>query len=198
MREECYSRVLAEIVNQHHQIQLASHWGDGTTASSDGQHFPLGSVGQGLGHRNPKYGSGPVVIFYTHISDQYSLRFAPRIRDVGERRLYPIGERKRWPKLEPTFGESIRLREIETQWDEIMRAANSIRLGTVTASLLVRKLAAYPRQNRLALAMREFGRIERTLFLLNWMQDLTLRSRVQAGLNKGEAKNALARAVFFK
>jgi TnpA family transposase len=124
-------------------------------------------------------------------------RFAPRIRDVGERRLYPIGDRKRWPKLEPTFGESIRLREIETQWDGILRAASSIQLGTVTASLLLRKLAAYPRQNRLALAMREFGRIERTLFLLNWMQDPTLRVRVQAGLNKGEAKNALARAVFF-
>jgi TnpA family transposase len=45
--------------------------------------------------------------------------------------------------------------------------------------------------------MREFGRIERTLFLLNWMQDPTLRIRVQAGLNKGEARNALARTVFF-
>ncbi|MGB5734929.1 MAG: DUF2092 domain-containing protein [Thiohalocapsa sp.] len=85
---------------------------------------------------------------------------------MGERRLYPIGDRKRWPKLEPTFGENVRLREIEAQWDEILRAASSIRLGTVTASLLVRKLASYPRQNRLALAMRELGRIERTLFLL--------------------------------
>jgi TnpA family transposase len=249
VREDCYSRALAEIVNQHHQVQLAGCWGDGTTSSSDGQHFPLGSVGQELGHRNPKYGSRPVVIFYTHVSDQYSpyhtkcittnardatyvldgllyhntdlvieehytdtagftdqvfglchllgFSFAPRIRDIGERRLYPLGERKRWPKLEPTFGEAIRLREIESQWDEILRAASSIRLGTVTASLLVRKLAAYPRQNRLALAMRELGRIERTLFLLNWMQDPTLQTRVQAGLNKGEARNALARAVFF-
>ncbi len=89
------------------------------------------------------------------------------------------------------------MQEIETQWDEILRAASSIRLGIVTASLLVRKLVSYPRQNRLALAMRELGRIERTLFLLNWMQDPTLRARVQAGLNKGEAKNALSRAVFF-
>lgn len=124
-------------------------------------------------------------------------RFAPRIRNIGKRRLYPIGDRKRWPKLEPTFGDAIRLQEIETQWDDILRAASSIRLGTVTASLLVRKLAAYPRQNRLALAMRELGRIERTLFLLSWIQDPTLRARVQAGLNKGEAKNALSRAVFF-
>jgi TnpA family transposase len=37
--------------------------------------------------------------------------------------------------------------------------------GTLTASLMLRKLASYPRQNGLALAMREIGRIERTLFL---------------------------------
>jgi TnpA family transposase len=31
---------------------------------------------------------------------------------------------------------------------------------------------------------------------LDWMQKVELRQRVQIGLNKGEAKNALARAVF--
>jgi hypothetical protein len=39
--------------------------------------------------------------------------------------------------------------------------------------------------------------MERTLFMLEWMQDPELRKRVQVGLNKGEARNALARAVFF-
>ena len=73
----------------------------------------------------------------------------------------------------------------------------SIQQGTVTASLMLRKLGSYPRQNGLALALRELGRIERTLFTLDWLQDIELRRRVQIGLNKGEAKNALARAVFF-
>ena len=61
---------------------------------------------------------------------------------------------------------------------------------------MLRKLGSYPRQNGLAVALRELGRIERTLFALDWMQDVELRRRVQIGLNKGEAKNALARAVF--
>ena len=34
------------------------------------------------------------------------------------------------------------------------------------------------------------------LFMLEWLQNPTLTRRVSAGLNKGEAKNALARAVF--
>ena len=65
------------------------------------------------------------------------------------------------------------------------------------ASLILRKLGAYPRQNGLALALRELGFLERTLFTLQWLQSPELRQRVQLGLNKGEAKNALARAVFF-
>lgn len=60
----------------------------------------------------------------------------------------------------------------------------------------MKKLASYPKQNGLAKALREIGRIERTLFMLDWFRDPGLRRPVQAGLNKGEARNALARAVF--
>ena len=70
-------------------------------------------------------------------------------------------------------------------------------LYTATASQILRKLAAYPRQNGLAIALREMGRIERTLYVLNWFQSPELRRRVTEGLNKGEAQNALARAILF-
>ena len=62
---------------------------------------------------------------------------------------------------------------------------------------MLRKLGSYPRQNGLAVTLRELGRIERMLFILDWPQSVELRRRVHAGLNKGEARNALARAVFF-
>jgi TnpA family transposase len=62
---------------------------------------------------------------------------------------------------------------------------------------MLRKLGAYPRQNALALALREIGKLERTLFLLGYIQNIELRKRIHAGLNKREARNALARAVFF-
>ena len=60
---------------------------------------------------------------------------------------------------------------------------------------MLRKLRSYPRKNGLAVALRQLGRIERTLFALDWMQNVKLRWRVQIGLNKGEVKNSLARAV---
>lgn len=122
-------------------------------------------------------------------------RFAPRIRDLADKRLY-IHNARPYPKLSGLIGGSINVKRIRTHWDEILRLAASIKQGTVTASLMLRKLGSYPRQNGLAVALRELGRIERTLFALDWMQNTELRRRVQIGLNKGEAKNALARAVF--
>jgi len=123
-------------------------------------------------------------------------RFAPRIRDLADKRLYVHGDDKPYPTIAKLIGGTINVKRIRTHWEEILRLAASIKQGTVTASLMLRKLGSYPRQNGLAVALREIGRIERTLFALDWMKNVELRRRVQIGLNKGEAKNALARAVF--
>jgi TnpA family transposase len=124
-------------------------------------------------------------------------RFAPRIRDLGETKLYIPKRKAAYDALKPMIGGPLNIKQIRLHWDEILRLAASIREGTVTASLMIRKLGSYPRQNGLAVALRELGRIERTLFILDWLQNVELRRRVHAGLNKGEARNALARAVFF-
>jgi TnpA family transposase len=137
--------------------------------------------------------------FTDHVFALMHLRgfgFAPRIRDLADKRLYIHGDAKRYPTLAGLIGGSVNVRHIRAHWDDILRLAASIRQGTVTASLMLRKLGNYPRQNGLAVALRELGRIERTLFALDWMQHVELRRRVQIGLNKGEAKNTLARAVF--
>jgi len=57
-------------------------------------------------------------------------------------------------------------------------------------------LPATPRQNGLAKALRKIGCTERTLFMLDWFRDPALRRWLHAGLNKGEDRNTLARAVF--
>ena len=124
-------------------------------------------------------------------------RFAPRIRDLSDKRIVVPGKKSDYPSLASLVGGTVNQKMILSHWNEILRLAASIKQGTVTASLMLRKLGSYPRQNGLAVALRELGKIERTLFMLNWIQDVELRRRVNAGLNKGEARNALARAIFF-
>jgi TnpA family transposase len=125
-------------------------------------------------------------------------RFAPRIRDLGDTKLFIPKGSASYAALKPMISaDRLNVQAIRAHWDDILRLSTSIQQGTVTASLMLRKLGGYPRQNGLAVALREIGRIERTLFILDWLQDIELRRRVHAGLNKGEARNALARAVFF-
>jgi TnpA family transposase len=123
--------------------------------------------------------------------------FAPRLRDIKDRRLsVPPGLRVP-PALEGLTGGAVKIDLIEKHWDELLRLAVSIGAGHVPASDALRRLAAFPRQNGLALALREVGRLRRSAFMLDWLRSPQLRRRVGVGLNKGEARNALARAVFF-
>jgi hypothetical protein len=90
-------------------------------------------------------------------------RYAPRIRDLKEKRLYTIPGVIVPAELAPLVAGHINMKAIHDHWQDILRLVISIKTGTVTASVILRKLAAYPRQNGLALALRELGKLERTL-----------------------------------
>jgi len=124
-------------------------------------------------------------------------RFAPRIPNLADRRLYTFGPTGSWPILAPFIGGRVDEKLIMAHWEDVLRLAASVRTGTASASLLLKRLSAYPRQNGLALALREIGRLERTLFTLDWLEMPELRRQTTVELNKGEARNALARAVCF-
>lgn len=87
---------------------------------------------------------------------------------------------------------------IQENYDDVLRLAHSIREGTVSASLILGKIGSYARQNSLATALRDMERIEKTIFILDYLSSEAYRRRIHRGLNKGEAMNALARAIFFR
>ncbi len=124
-------------------------------------------------------------------------QFSPRIKDLKDRKLYTIEKPGTYPLLQPLIGEAIDLAAISDQWLELMRLKASIEAGTVLPSVILRKLAAAGPGNALSRALRTLGRIERTLFTLQWLSDPGLRQRSHAGLNKGESSNSLRRAIFF-
>ena len=121
--------------------------------------------------------------------DLLGLRFTPRLRDIGSRRLYRSGaiDLHTYPRLQPYITGRINRQRVLEWWDAMLRAAGSMKLGHVTASLLVQKLQAYPQQNALAQALQEYGRLIRTLHVLRWYANNDDRRRVMRQLNKGEA-----------
>lgn len=124
-------------------------------------------------------------------------RFTPRLRDLADSKLYTIGKSSDFPQLEKLLRGQININIIQKNYDDVLRLAHSIQKGTVSASLIMGKLGSYARQNSLATALREMGRIEKTIFILDYISSETLRRKIHRGLNKGEAMNALARSIFF-
>ena len=124
-------------------------------------------------------------------------RVAPRLRDLKDWRLHAFGDADAYPTLKRHIGDRIDAAAIREGWDEALRVGVSIEDRIVVPSTVLKKLAALPKTNTLSRALREIGRIERTLFMIEWYSSPQLRDRCRAGLNKGEAGNKLTRAVFF-
>ena len=244
-----YDRALAMIVEAHAALPMAAFWGQGQSASSDGQFFLATEQGEAMNLINAKYGNVPGLKGYSHVSDQYApfatqvipatvseapyildgllmndagrrvrqhfadtggftdhvfaacallgYRFAPRIRDLPQKRLYAFTPNATPANVRALVGGTINEPLIERNWPDILRIMATIAAGIVAPSQILRKLASYPRQNELALALREVGRIERTLFMIDWILDAGLQRQAQIGLNKGEAHHALKRAISF-
>ncbi len=134
------------------------------------------------------------------IFDLLGLRFSPRIRDLPSRRLYRLGlasELAAFPHAGPLLTRPIQTELIIAHWDDLLRLAASLKFGHTTASLLLAKLQAGSRQNTLARALIEYGRLVRTIFLLRYLADIDLRRKIGRQLNKGESLHALRRALFF-
>ena len=114
-------------------------------------------------------------------------RFAPRIPNLAERRLYAFGPASNLAGARTVHRRAPDEKLITTHWDDVLRLATSVRTGTVSASLMLKRLGAYPRQNGLALALREIGRIERTLYTLDWLEQPPLGGRRRRNSTRAKA-----------
>lgn len=93
------------------------------------------------------------------------------------------------------MGKRIKVALIREHWSDIIRLVASLKAGVVAPSAMLKKLAAYERQNQLDLALQEVGRLVRSEFMIDWMETPALRARCHAGLNKSEQRHFLASAV---
>ena len=121
--------------------------------------------------------------------------FRPRIRDLASKRLHVFEPRVVPMELKGLAGDQIREDTIIANWPDVLRCIATMLSGRMQPSHLLRKLAARPQQHALALALREIGRVERTLFIIEWLLNAEMQRRTNIGLNKGEAHHALKGAL---
>ena len=89
----------------------------------------------------------------------------------------------------------IRTNVITTGWQDIRRIVLSLQTKRTTQAMLVRKLSGYPSGHPILQALTEYNRLVKAQYLLDYIDDASLRQYVQRALNRGEAWHFLRRAI---
>jgi TnpA family transposase len=123
-------------------------------------------------------------------------RFSPRIADIGGARYWRVDPTADYGVLNGVARHRINLPLIKEHWDDLLRLAGSLKLGVVQATSIMRTLQIGDRPTKLAQAVAELGRIDKTIHSLTYIDDEAKRRRTLTQLNRGEDRHKLARAIF--
>ena len=137
------------------------------------------------------------VNFFLLFFDGY--QFAPRYRDLHKRMSGLVGFRhpshhagRLIKPARKTFDALI-----VKEWPNIQRILASLAQKDETQATVVRKLSSYARQNQTKKALWELDNIRWTIYILDFIDDPTLRQSVQKALNRGESYHRMRRAISY-
>jgi len=145
-------------------------------------------------HSTDTHGFSEAIFAVTHL---LGCSFAPRIKNLKKQNLYMFrsrrgGNRTDWAiKPEQYVDPDL----IITSWDDVLRLVATIKLKESTASDIFRQLNSYSRQHSLYTALKAFGRIIKSMFILRYIDDVELRMAIEKLLNKIELGHRFTRAI---
>ena len=147
-------------------------------------------------HSTDTHGYSEIIFGALHL---LGFSFAPRIKNLKHQQLYGFRKRREYEQrgYELLPDGYIKSPLVESQWDEILRFIATIKLKETTASQLFRRLNSYSKQHPLYQALKEFGKIPKSDFILRIVDDVELRQAIEKQLNKGENTNQFSKAISF-
>lgn len=148
-------------------------------------------------HSTDTHGYSEMVFAVSHLID---VTFAPRIKDPSAQNLVSFGKikteltNKGYP-ITPAY--YVNENKIRRNWDNILRLIATIKLREHRASTILKRLGEYSNQHPLQEALKEFGKVIKSIFMLKYFDDVELRQTIEKQLNKGELANKFSGAISF-
>jgi TnpA family transposase len=115
------------------------------------------------------------------------IKLMPRMRTWNDVTLYRVDRSTTYKHIDRLLTQVVDWDLIERYWQDMMQVVLSIQAGKVLPSMLLQKLGVYSRKNNLYKAFSELGRVERTIFLLEYMSDTAMRQHIRAETTKVES-----------
>jgi TnpA family transposase len=122
----------------------------------------------------------------------------PRIKRINTVKIYrpATGEPDAWPELAPVLTRPIRWDRIEQQYDQMIKYATAIRVGTASTEAILRRFMKANATHPTYQAMIELGRAQKTIFLARYLRSRALQREIHEGLNVVESWNRANGVIF--
>ena len=143
------------------------------------------------------HGQSEVAFAFTHL---LGFELMPRLKGIGRKKLYLPNKKiaEQLPNLEKILvRRPINWELIRKQYDEMVKYATALRLGTAEAEAILRRFTKNGVQHPTYRALQELGRVRRTVFLCHYLHDESVRREIQAGLNVIENWNSANTFIFY-
>jgi TnpA family transposase len=123
----------------------------------------------------------------------------PRFKAFGKQKLYrpETGKPDAYPNLSAVLTRPINWEMIRQQYDQMVKYATALRLGTAETEAILRRFTRNNVQHPTYKALAELGKAIKTIFLCRYMQSIELRREIQEGLNVIENWNGANDFIFF-
>ncbi len=141
------------------------------------------------------HGQSEVAFAFCHL---LGFELLPRLKPIHVQKLYRAvaGKPDDYPNLQPVLTRAINWELIAQQYDQLIKYATALRLGTAEAETILRRFTRSNLQHPTYQALAELGKVVKTIFLCHYLQSGALRQEIQEGLNVIESWNSANAFIF--
>ncbi len=126
-------------------------------------------------------------------------RLLPRLKGIHKQKLYYVnpGDSDAYSDLQLILRRSINWDLIRQQYDEAIKYATALRLGTAETEAILRRFTRNGVQHPTYKGLVELGRVYKTIFLCDYLSSEALRREIHEGLNVVENWNSATNFILY-
>ena len=142
------------------------------------------------------HGQSEIAFAFTHL---LGFQLMPRLKRMKVQKLYRphVGQSDNYANLQPILTRPIKWDLIRQQYDQMVKYATALRLGTAETEAILKRFRKNPVQHPTYQALMELGRVIKTIFLCQYLDSEELRREINEGLNVVERWNGVNDFIFY-